>query len=328
MIGGRRIADGFVTSATVKRDLVSHLQNCYHLHVCAFGDGPLDLNMLEKADQAIIVVGEEQKRSKSMDAALAHSIRSGDLRAQQILLPQRAPPRLSTDQLPVMKLTDHEFIDSLLSGRRKHQQVRFMCPTKTTADLLATPMRNALVAGTSLKEAHRRVGWYLAVEFLADIAGLERSPIRHVLGQQTTGFQLWHERQTTIVALMRGGEPMAQGINDALPLAMFVHANVPEDCKSHHLDGQVTVILVDSVINTGKTIVEFIQHIRKIHATIRIVVVSGVVQAQCISQNILQDALASYASIEFVALRVSDTKFIGSGNTDTGNRLFNTTYLP
>ena len=59
---------------------------------------------------------------------------------------------------------------------------------------------------------------------------------------------------------------------------MFVHASNADDVKPHHLDGQITVVLVDSVINTRKCIIGFVQRVRKLHATIRIVV-AGVVQA-------------------------------------------------
>ena len=76
---------------------------------------------------------------------------------------------------------------------------------------------------------------------------------------------------------MRGGEPMASGVNDVFPLAMFVYARDTNDIKLHHLQGQLTVILVDSVVNTGKTIIEFVQHVRKLYATIHIVIVAGVI---------------------------------------------------
>lgn len=45
---------------------------------------------------------------------------------------------------------------------------------------------------------------------------------------------------------------MAEGINDVFPHAMFVHASKPEDLKLHHIKQQESVILVDSVINSGK----------------------------------------------------------------------------
>ena len=245
------------------------------------------------------------------------------------MLPSNVSPRLDITKLPTIKLTEPEFVKSLLGGRYTHG-LQVLCATdRIAAKLLATRMRDAAVAGPDLREAHRRVGWYLANEFLADVVGLEQCPIRHVLGHQTKGYQLFHEQQTTIVALMRGGEPMASGVNDVFPLAMFVHARDADDIKLHHLQGQLTVILVDSVVNTGKTIVEFVQHVRKLHATIRIVVVAGVVQAQCVSGNsTLNQILALHTKLHLIALRLSDTKFTGSGTTNTGNRLFNTTHLP
>jgi uracil phosphoribosyltransferase len=126
---------------------------------------------------------------------------------------------------------------------------------------------------------------------------------------------------------MRGGEPMAFGVSEAFPLAMFIHANLPEEVMLHHIHGQVTVMLVDSVVNSGKTVAQFVQRIRKLHATIRIVVVSGVAQAESVFGGSLSHALAGCTNISLIALRLSDNKFTGRGFTDTGNRLFNTTHL-
>ncbi|MCJ1417150.1 hypothetical protein MMC32_003489 [Xylographa parallela] len=300
VIGGGRIDDSFVVSGSVKGALVDRLHDVYDMYVWAFGDSPLDLDMLLKANQPIIVV----------------------------VLPINASPRLDITKLPIVNLTKPEFVYSILGGQHTHGGLQVLCATEmSAAKLLAAPMRNAAIAGPDLREAHRRVGRYLALEFLADVLGLEQPPIQHVLGHQTRGYKLVHEQQTTIVALMRGGEPMAFGVSDALPLAMFVHAGDANDIKLHHLEGQLTVILDDSVINTGKTVVEFVQHIRKLHATVRIVVVAGVVQAQCVSGGSLNQTLANYPQVHLIALRLSDTKFTGSGNTDTGNRLFNTTHL-
>ncbi len=74
---------------------------------------------------------------------------------------------------------------------------------------------------------------------------------------------------------MRGGEPMALGVNDIFPLAAFVHAKEPDEML-HHLHGRSNIVLVDSVVNSGKTVVQFVQYIRSLHPTIRIVVVTGV----------------------------------------------------
>jgi uracil phosphoribosyltransferase len=164
----------------------------------------------------------------------------------------------------------------------------------------------------------------LATEFLAEMIGVEEYLIPHVQGHQTSGYRLLHKQKTSIVALMRGGEAMALGVNEAFPL---VYASRPDDIVLHHLQGQLIVVLVDSVVNSGKTVVQFVQHVRNLHATIRIVVIAGAAQAQSVSGGGLQ-AVARHAKLSLVALRLSDNKFTGRGTTDTDNRLFNTTHLP
>lgn len=326
VIGGGRIADSFVVTPAIKGALVSRLRMTHQLYTFAFGDSPGDLAMLSQADQAIVVIGEEMTRSKTMDAALEDAIDNGGLQAYQILLPGNAPPRLDTLKLPLVRLTEQELNKAIFRRRRLH-----VChaTNKNAAKLLMTPMRDAAVAGPILRRAHRRAGWYLATEFLADIIGVEEYPILHVQGYDTSGHRLLQEEKTLIIALMRGGEAMALGVNDAFPLAMFFHANCADNIKEGHLSKKRTVILVDSVMNSGKTILKFVQHIRSLHETIRIVVVAGVVQAQLVSEGEFVQVLSGYKkSLSIVALRLSDNRFTGRGTTDTGNRLFNTTHLP
>jgi uracil phosphoribosyltransferase/adenylate kinase/phosphoserine phosphatase len=328
VIGGGRIADGFVVTAAVKAALVARLRDTHQLQVWAFGDSPLDLDMLSKAHQAIVVVGEEQTRSKTMDAALTNAINNDGLGARQALLPSNVSPRLDSTRLPLIRLTEPGFVDSVLCRRSRNASLQVRHATdRNAAKLLMTPMRDAKLSGPVLREAHRRVGWYLATEFLSDVIGVEEYRIQHVQGHYTSGHRLFHEQQTSIVALMRGGEAMAFGVNDAFPLAMFISASAPEDIMPHHLEGQLTLVLVDSVVNSGKTVVQFVEHVRKLHATIRIVIVAGVAQAQSISEGSPIQALAHHAKLSLVALRLSNNKFTGKGTTDTGNRLFNTTHL-
>lgn len=325
VIAGGRVSDGFVVTPAVKAATVTHLKKSQQLYVWAFGDSPLDLAMLEEADEAVVVVGDKETRSKAMDKALPISIRSHGLRAHQLLLPRNVPPRLDINTLPL--ITERDIIDKIL----KPPIVEFatLATHKASAKLLATPMRNSAIAGPALREAHRRAGAYLATEFVTDIIGLEEYDTPHVMGHQSTGYRLQHEKQTTIVALMRGGEPMATGVHDVFPLAMFVHANGPEDVKLHHIQFQAQVLLVDSVINTGESMVKFVQAIRSLRPDIRILIVAGVVQHQFIDpKSAPSKTFAEDGHIRLVALRDSDNKFTGSGGTDTGNRLFNTTHLP
>ena len=329
VIGGGRIADGFVVTAGLKAALVARLQNLHQMYVWAFGDSVLDLEMLSTADQAIVVVGDEKTRSRTMDLGLFNVIRDGGLQARQVVLPSDSMPRLNTNMLPLISVADPDFVDSILRHRSRQAGIQVHHATdQNGTKLLMTPMRDANVCGPALRESHRRVGNYLATEFLTRVVGIEEFSISHVQGYHTSGYRLLNEQKTSIVALMRGGEPMAFGVNDIFPLSMFIHASCPEDIKSHHLQGQSTVVLVDSVVNNGTTVVQFEQHVRRLNPTIRVVVVAGVVQAKSVSEGSPICGLARSQKLDIITLRLSDNKFTGRGTTDTGNRLFNTTRMP
>jgi uracil phosphoribosyltransferase/phosphoserine phosphatase/adenylylsulfate kinase-like enzyme len=325
VMGGGRISDGFVMTPEVKRALVARMRDVHGLYVWAIGDSPLDLPMMHEAHQAIVVVGEKRSRSKTMDGDLLNAIAMGGLRARQVLLPSTAAPRLDTDMLPLMDFTDGEFLDAIVQYRNTDDRT-LHATTRNAAKLLMTPTRDARISGPNLRKAHKRIGWYLATEFLAEVVGVDEYNIPHVQGDTTSGHRIRHESKTTIVALMRGGEPMAEGVNQALPGAMFLHAKRPDEVTRLHVRGQWTVVLVDSVVNSGKSMVDFVQRIRSLDPTIPIVAVAGVVQKQSLSaESVLGRALETDRALSLVALRLSENKFQGRGGTDTGNRLFNTT---
>jgi uracil phosphoribosyltransferase/phosphoserine phosphatase/adenylate kinase len=329
IIAGGRIADGMVVTAAVKTELVTRLQTYHNKKVWAFGDSVLDLEMLKAADQAVVVVIEEEMRSGSMEDALLQAIENEALHARQVLIPETCSPRLDTTRLPLLDITKIDFVNTLLHRGDKATKLSVTIAADSASKLLATPMRDAAIQGPVLRKAHERAGEYLALQHVSDILGLEQRPISHVLGYSATGFQLERECQTTIVSLMRGGDPMASGVSKAFPRAMYVHVRVPQDLKVDHLKGQQQIVLVDSVVNTGKSVIECVQAIRGLCPDIQIVIVTGVVQAQCLYRNsVMYKVLAAAGRVHLVALRVSDTKFTGSGTTDTGNRLFNTTHLP
>jgi adenylate kinase/phosphoserine phosphatase len=228
VIGNGRIADGPIVTPEIKGGIVNWLQ-ANNLYVVAFGDSPLDMAMLAEADQAVVVVGEKGNRSKTMDRELLNII-TGDSRFSvksdkkllcQVLLPSHAPPRLNGRVVPIIQLQDPAFLYSILrhcNGPNVESQV-IHASERSATKWLVTPTRDARVSGPALRDAHRRIGYYLAVEFLTELLGLEEVKIPHVLGHQDVGHIPRHEKKTCIVALMRGGEPMASGVNNALPHA-------------------------------------------------------------------------------------------------------------
>ncbi|EJT71694.1 hypothetical protein GGTG_10948 [Gaeumannomyces tritici R3-111a-1] len=282
---------------------------------------------------------------------------------------QHQQPQLS---LPVASLTDPETLSLIFPPHTPETTaLRPTVPvhhstTWAAANLLSTPMRDAGTSGRELQRAHRAAGKYLSMQLLPEVLGLERFAIPHVCkdadadaGNEpartttttTDGYRLPHGDRTLIVALMRGGDPMAQGVFDMLPGATYLHARGPGDVQAKHLHGVVCVLLVDSVVNSGASMLEFVHAIRGLHGTVRIVVVAGVVQANAVEvreempagesgmsgmsgmvepgleEPSMRERLAEYGNVQMVALRISTNKFKGVGGTDTGNRLFNTTHL-
>ncbi|RAH50538.1 uncharacterized protein BO95DRAFT_497921 [Aspergillus brunneoviolaceus CBS 621.78] len=306
VVGGGRIKDTFVVTPTVKSALVGYLRKTLEAEVWAFGASRMDFGMLRNPDQAFVVVGEEANRSTAMDEALMDEFTNDRFRPKQVLLPATSSPRLETKVLPITTLDSQMFLDLLFRGSKR---VTVIEATDTGASrVLTTPTRNASISGPALQNAHRDAGRYLALAYLPNIVDIENYPISHVQGHQASII-------TTIIALMRGGEPLARGIYDYLPGAAFIHAKVPDDVCHGHLQHQKTVILADWVIDSGQTVAKFVRHIRKLTPDVRIIVVAGVVQGRSIAKLSPLEAL-------------SDNEYKSKGETDTGNRLYNTLHLP
>ncbi|KAH7204647.1 heterokaryon incompatibility protein-domain-containing protein [Fusarium oxysporum] len=217
---------------------------------------------------------------------------------------------------------------SIVDPRRERRPLKkYDATNKAASNILMSPMRSAAVSGPMLREAHANVGRYLATEYVSKLIGLEGFTISHVQGHQTTGHRLRNEAETSIIALMRGGKPVAFGISDVFPQAMFVHASSADDVKKHHVQGQSNVILVDSVIDSGKSVIELIKRVVRLEPNISITVVAGVVQTEAITGGHLFAKVMRRHGAGLIALRISENKFTGTKTTDTGNRLFNTTRL-
>jgi uracil phosphoribosyltransferase len=134
--------------------------------------------------------------------------------------------------------------------------------------------------------------------------------------------------------MMRGGEPLAFGVSEAMPAAGFAHAKEFPDVDAKNFEGKRTVILVDSVVNTGSSIVDFVEPLRGEYPHVRVIVVAGVVQAKALvvqtepeANNRFAEWMRDDRELYVVALRKSENSFKGKGVTDTEHRLFNTTKL-
>lgn len=331
IIGNGLLSNGYVVTPKAKADIVARLKHHHKLHVCAIGDSEVNLPMLKKAHRALIVVGPESSRSKSFDAKLQNAIDNEGLRARQVLLPPDSTPRLDSKILPTIDL-DEAFFTTLVTQNRSLKLFNASENDKPAAKLLASSTRNANVHGLELQQAHENAGWYLATEYISLALGVESFDFTTVQGKTTQGHRLADESKTLIIPLMRGGDPIARGVFKAFPQAMYHHAKKPEQVSPEHVAGRNAIILADWVVNTGKSMVEFVQHIREnLSSQVRIVMVAGVVQEDVVgkdsAEGVFARELAGMGDVSLVTLRVSKNKYTGTGGTDTGHRLFNSTHL-
>ena len=238
---GRRYTP--LVTPTVKAAVIEELQK-RQIFVTAFGDSPLDIPMLAVADNAVVVVGDEISRSQSMDAKLRDAIRDGALKARQAVMGNATArnidfeisPGVQTNMLPQVDISSDEFLKQALQiGQLAHPVqspetslssssspsatrnviFNFHDATNTAASqILATSMRNAGNQGPALRSAHHAAGRHLALSQVGSILGLELYKFPHVQGAQVDGLRIANESDTLIIALMRGGEPMAFGVNE------------------------------------------------------------------------------------------------------------------
>jgi uracil phosphoribosyltransferase len=202
---------------------------------------------------------------------------------------EHSEPDLETAKPILLSVVNH--INSMIQPETSPCQRTFDATNKMFAKLLTSRTRDSTIQGPALRDVHQRIGWYLAHEFVADIMGIEPYHILHVQGYRTEGFRFAHEKRTLIVPLMRGGEPMAFGVSEALPLAAFLHAKPAVDITNAHMEGRHTIILVDGVVNKGGSMMEFGNHIRKYSQKVRIIMVVNVAHKISVKKGDLADAL-------------------------------------
>lgn len=282
VIGRGRLKDNFCVTPGVKRSIVKILQKEKDAFVWAFGHNQLDLPMLEQADEAIVVVCDEEIWSKSIDEHLKKSM---GLSARQLLTPSNVRPRLDGSVLPIID------VDGIISEVPLINTLQLIHATNASASkILRSDTRNKDINGLALQDSHRQIGHYLVVNLLPKVVGLETYPITTVQDDVSQGHRVRNEAKTVIVTCMRGDDDLAQGVLSALPSATYFHANEPDDLeKEEHkqaVQGAKNILLCDFVVNEGDTLVQMIKKIRhELNRGARIVMVAGVVQADAVKEG-------------------------------------------
>lgn len=182
--------------------------------------------------------------------------------------------------------------------------------------LLVNATRQASLTGPALAEAHRSVGRALATS-IAELVALEDVTIDHVAGT-SAGVQVRSGTEPIVVALLRAGLFVAEGVWSSIPGSALVLHGGGSNIVSPPTSGR-TIVVVDSVINTGRSI-------RKVLDVVATFQPSAVAVATLVAfRSGIERLVDDYPRVDFHVARISDRSYVGRGTTDTGSRLFETT---
>jgi len=181
--------------------------------------------------------------------------------------------------------------------------------------LLADRTRREDVRGPALAQVHREIGRLLAADVARSLA-LADVAIQHPTGA-ATGVRIVPGGEPIVLALMRAGLFVAEGVWEALGAAALV------PCAAEAVELRVpaadrVVVVVDSVINTGRSIRRWLDALAELRPRQRVV-------ATLVGYRpTMAGLVADYPDVHFVAARLSDRSYVGKATTDTGSRLYGT----
>ena len=186
--------------------------------------------------------------------------------------------------------------------------------------ILATESRRADLTPNKLANVHKKLGQILSYEILEYI-DIEEINIKHVQGIKKS-ISISKSESFIILVLMRGGLYVAEGLKEILD-GKYKYEFINTDSeifdtlnKYKNSSNNYNLIIVDSVINTGKSIDKVLDVSNQLNFK-RLFITTLVIQ---------EKALKKYTSDKIILLtvRVSSNFYIGKGKTDTGNRIFGT----
>lgn len=182
--------------------------------------------------------------------------------------------------------------------------------------LLNTQSRRADLSPVQLAEVHRSLGRMLSFEYVNRLE-LETIDISHVQGTKS-GLGLGDESFTVVIALMRSGLYVAEGFREILDgqsRLEFINGaeDLPSILKRYNL-AETNIVIADSVINSGKSIADILEVMPPCK--------SVTVVCQVMQERFARSPLANKSESTFITCRISSNYYVGSGKTDTGDRLF------
>ena len=187
--------------------------------------------------------------------------------------------------------------------------------------IIATQSRRIDISPYELSQIHIEMGKYLANEILEEI-DLAECEIQHPQGIKT-GQEIKNEKNILILDFMRAGVYLGDGLRFIFKNSPYFHIypkrheglSKEEINELGRLEERI-IILVDSVINTGNTMIPVIEQLIA-NQPKKIIVTCQVMPYD--TADILEKR---FKEVNFYIFRLSYNKYVGKGKTDTGNRLF------
>ena len=241
------------------------------------------------ADTKYFVVKELQKRGYVVNAF-------GDSKIDIYMLKEAETGTLCIGERISRSLRNERMDGLQLLYSHNHYVLSSSCNEEVEKDIYICKS-NSGIHGSRLAAAHMRLGERLGIVLKSRIP----------------------ETNTALLVLERGGRFFGDGIYGEFGGRLYSYNPAKEELPI--IDDEI-VVIIDSVINTGKSIEVIIDKLRKHNPRVEIILVTNVIQRKAVER--FKDYL-------LLAVRVSDNSFIGknqatqSGNSgpDTADRLFN-----
>ena len=173
--------------------------------------------------------------------------------------------------------------------------------------------RQSRCRGTELADVHREVGRLLARDVARHLP-LEEIEIDHVV-VKSIDVRIPLGRAPVVVAMLRSGLFIGEGIREALHDASLVLADSARSVDPSDLSQRV-VVIADAVINTGASM-------RRLLAMTEAAGPEKILVAALVGYRpTVASLVEAYPTVDFMLGRISDRSYVGRGGTDTGTRLF------
>jgi len=194
---------------------------------------------------------------------------------------------------------------------------------KKAIQLLATQSRRIDITPWELSSVHVELGKFLVYQIIEEFE-LEEIKIQHPQGIKI-GKKIKNEKDIIILDCIRAGIYMGDGLRHVFQNSPYYHIspNRKEGLDEKEINKlpslkNKSIILLDSVINTGETMIPIIRQLLNQNPS-RIIISCIVIYCDTVKK-----IEKLFPELSFYFARISTNFYIGKGKTDTGNRLFGT----